>query len=336
MDRGRGENRGWGGEMDRGRDDRGGEEMDRGEEQERRQAEMDIRRAKQMAQGIERGIKNIARSITRIKKQGGTVPPEYESTVSELTAAIATVKSATEMNDAAEAALMTLEEKGEDIREMGPRLGMLEQFPRIIKEATKQITQAKKQLAKSVARAKAAGIDVSEIKASIESKLAAIEQSIAEAKASSDPEEAMESLRENAFEATEDVRDEMMVLENIANASRMIKDADKEIARIEKAGAQVKKKGKDTSTLVQLIAEMKSQLAEIKTMMRQSGNDPEDMFEAFSEGERLHNDAVEELARLRGEATDIDKQFKAPDVSKASAGATVYLAYLQLKDALGL
>lgn len=303
---------------------------------EEEQEGMEVERARQMARGTERGLKNIARSIARIKKAGGAVPSKYESAVSELTAAIATIKSATERNDELDEAMAVLEEMGEDIREMGPRLGMLEQFPRIVRDATRQAAQARKQLTRSTARAKKAGVDVADIVSSIEVKLAAIDAAIAEAKGSQDPEEAMESLRENVFEATEDVRDEMALLENIANGSRIIKDVEKEIKRIEKEGAALKRKKKDTSTLDDIIGEMKAALAEAKEAMKQRGSDPGELFEAFSDGEALHNDALEELARLRGETTDIDKKFKAPDVSRTDLGASVYLSYLRLKDAVGL
>lgn len=291
---------------------------------------------KQQTKGMDRGLSNITRSIARIKKAGGSIPAEYESTIAELQSAIATVKNATEESDEVDAAMDIIMEKSSDIQELGPKLGMLEQFPRIVKEATKQLTQARKQLTKSLARAKKGGVDVSGIQSSIESKLSTIEAAIAAAKSSADPEEAMDSLRDNVFEATEDVRDEMMVLENIANSSQMVKQAGKEITRMERASATLKKAKKDTTTLNELIAEMKAQLAEVKSLMQGSGVDKEDLFAALSEAERIHNDAIEELASLRGEKTEIDRQFNANDVSRSDLGATAYYAFVDLLEGLGI
>jgi len=295
-----------------------------------------LKQMKQQLKQMERGITNIARSIARIKKAGGSVPSEYEATIAELQAAIATVKNATEESDEVDAAMEVLMDKSSDLHELGPKLGMLEQFPRILKEATKQLAQARKQLTKAVTRAKKAGVDVSAIQSSIESKLTAIESDIAAAKSAADPEEGMESLRDNAFEAMEDIRDEMMVLENISNSSRMVKEAEKEIARIERASATLKRQKKDTTVLNELIAEMKAQLAEIKSLMQQSGIDKEDLFEALSEGERIRNDAQEELARLRGEKTEIDRQFNAPDVSRSNLEALAVYAFADLLEGLGI
>lgn len=296
----------------------------------------DGRQLKQMQQqmrGMERGIANMAKSIARIKKAGGTVPGEYETTIANLTSAFATVKSATEMTDEVQAAIETIQDSGSDMRELGPKLGMLEQFPRILKEASKQVAQARKQLTKSVAKAQKGGVDVAGIKASIEAKLAEYDAAIAGAKSSSDPEEAMDTLRENIFGGMEDLRSEMMVLENISNSSQMLKNAEKEISRIEKAGAQLKKKKKDTSELDSVVAEMKAKLSETKSLMRDANVDSDSLIEAFTEGEQLHNDALEILAKLRGEKTNIDKQFEAPDATRTTAmGAAVYEAYRTIQD----
>ena len=299
----------------------------------------DGRQLKQMQQqmrGMERGLANMAKSIARIKKAGGSVPAEYETTITNLTSAIATVKGATEMTDEVQAAVETIQDSGSDMAELGPKLGMLEQFPRILKEASKQVAQARKQLTKSVAKAQKSGVDVTGIKASIEAKLAEYDTAIAAAKGPSDPEEAMNTLREDVFGGMEDLRDEMMVLENISNSSQMLKSAEKEIARIEKASVQLQKRKKDTAELDSIIVEMKTKLAETKVLMRGTNVDRDSLVQAFTEGEQLHNDALDALAKLRGEKTDVEKQFEAPDAAKTNAmGAAVYEVYRTVQDWFG-
>lgn len=312
----------------RGGDPRGGE-MEGGRDFDPNE---ELNRMKRQMKGMERGVGDMARALARIKKQGISVPSEYETTIAALQSAIATIKNATESSGEVEAAMDTIQEMGPEMGEIGPKIGMLEHLPRIMKEATRQVSQIKKMYAKSVARAQKAGIDVSDIKQSIESKLQEFEAAIAEAKASTDPEEAADSLREDVFEGLEDLRDEMMILENISNASKMLKDAEKEIVRIEKAAATLKKQKKDVSQLESLIAEMKALVADVKTLMQSKGSDKEQLFDAFYEGERLHNDALEILAKLRGEKTEIDKQFTPSDASKPNMGATVYWA---VRDFLG-
>lgn len=297
----------------------------------------DLSRMKQQMKGMERGVSNLGKAIARIKKAGVSVPPEYESTVSELLAAIATVKNATETNDAVDEAMSVIQEKGSDMSELGPKIGMLEQFPRIVKDATKQITQARKMLTKAVAKAQKGGVDVTDIKSSIESKLSALETTISSAKANPDVEEAMDTLREDVFGNMEDLRDEMSILENISNSTKMLKDADKEISRITKAAATLKKQKKDTAELEGLIAEMKKALDDVRAMVQSKNVDQEELFAAFSNAEQIHNDALDSLAKLRGEKTDTDREFSAPDATKTSnLGATVYTAFQAIRDSLGL
>ena len=223
------------------------------------------------------------------------MPATDEEAIATLSTAFATIKNATEFSDTVESAMETLSESGESMQEIGMRLGMLEQLPKITKEAEKRIKQARAKLVKAKTRAEKAGINVSEIVTRVETALASIESSVQAMKTQTgdDLEEAMESLRENAFEAMEDIASDIRLLENISNSAKIIK-AKREISRIEKLATQLKKKNKDTARLFELITEMKATLAETETAIAENSDDPEALFEIMSE-ESLHNIALRNL-----------------------------------------
>ena len=303
--------------------------QDRGQFDQSGEDTMDAERLASMKRGMrgmEQGLTRLKKVIERLKAKGIAVPATDEEAIATLSTAFATIKDATEFSDTVESAMETLSESGESMQEIGMRLGMLEQLPKITKEAEKRIKQARAKLVKAKTRAEKAGINVSEIVTRVETALASIESSVQAMKTQTgdDLEEAMESLRENAFEAMEDIASDIRLLENISNSAKIIKEAKREISRIEKLATQLKKQNKDTARLFELITEMKATLAETETAIAENSDDPEALFEIMSEGESLHNDALEELANLRGDETDIDKQFKVSDPTKTSSvGAAV-------------
>lgn len=295
--------------------------------------------AKQMIRGMERPVANFKKMLERLKKQNIAVPAGAEALVTELSNAIATVKASTGDSEELDAALEVLQDKGQELGEIGRTLGMLEQLPRVIKEAEKQIKQVRKQLTRAQTAATKNKTDISGITGKIESSIQEIEKAIAAAKfasaSSTDLEDVMDSIRDTVFEPLQDLRDEVMVLEQLSNASRMMKMAEKEIARVEKLAAQLKKQKKDTAELEQLIADMKQKLADVKSLLADKDVDKEELFDAFSEAERLHNDVAEELAELQGRPSDVDKEFnKAQQSVTQNLSSTVINAFQSLRDLL--
>lgn len=272
----------------------------------------ELERMKSRLNGIMAGYKNIKKAIDRLKKQKIAVPSEYETLVAEIDLAVGVVKNATELTDEVQSAMDLLDEKSEDIREIGPKLALLEQLPKALKRAEQQLKKVKKEVARAKKAATSVGADVA---TRIEAKVAAIEASIAELKsaAPTDPEEAMDLIREKVYEAMEDLRDDLTILQNISNLSKMLSGAKKEIARIEQEAARLKKQKKDVTALLEIVAQMKEKHSSAESIA--ASDDKEAIFEFASDAERLHNDALEELARLKGQKTNIDKELEGKDSS---------------------
>ena len=322
----------YGGEQYGGHDGGGGFGGYGGEEDdsEARQAEME-EREKQMERqqlndmkrnlrGMEQGMKMIQSMMSKLAKQNVPVPSEYATLLSDLTQALAIVKGASEMTDEVQSAMEVIMERGEELRDIGPKLGMLSQWPKTVKQAEAQVKRLVVQFARVKKNKTAASYPA--LLAKVEASVGMVTSALAQAKseaAGGDMETAMDTLRDGVFEATEDAYDAMRVLENMASMSRVVKQAEKEIARYEKEAARYEKKGEDVSTLRGLIAEMKRILAEVKNVMSDTSADPEALFDVMNSAEGLRNDAEAELQHLRGNPSSAEKQIQSRAATKANA-----------------
>ncbi len=314
---------GFGGDHEGGGDYGEDDSEARQAEMEAREAEMQKRQLSEMKRnlrGLEQGLKMTKSMMDKLTKQGVAVPAEYATLITELTNALAVLKGATEMTDEVQAAMEVLMEKGEELRDVGPKLGMLSEWPRTLKQAEAQVKRLQTQLAR-VKKSKSSAAYPALI-AKVEAHVGEVAGAFAQAKseaAGGDLEAAMETLRDGVFEATEDAYDSMRVLENMANMSRIVKQAEKEIARYEKEAARYEKKGQDVSTLRGLIAEMKRVLAEVKSTISDTSADPEELFDTMNSAEGLRNDAEAELQHLRGRPSSAEKQIQSSTAEKADA-----------------
>lgn len=267
------------------------------EEMTRRLAEM-----KRNLRGMEQGLKQTSRMIERLTKKGVAVPAEYQSLITELTAALSVIKNAEEWTQEVEAAMGVIEEKGDDLRDIGPRLGMLEQWPRMEKQAVSQIAR----LLKALARAKKAkgNAQYTALVVKIEGEVGAIKERFAETKelaAGGDMEAAMETFHD-FFDDINEIHQSIGFLDQLRNMTKMLRDTEREVARFEKSASQLEKQGKNVGTLRGIISEGKEKLAELKALAGKSEADPEELFADLDELRQVRRRAVQEFDRLNGSA----------------------------------
>lgn len=318
-----------------GGDEGGFRGEEEGDDFEAREAEMRARQLTEMKRnlrGMEQGLKMIQKMVDKLTRQNVAIPQEYVTLVSDLTQALAVVKGATEFTDEVEAAMSVIMERGEELRDAGPRLGALSQWPSTLKQAETQVKRLDAQLAR--VRKNKTAIAYPDLIARVDAAVGAVRSALAQAKSEAsggDIENAMEILRDGVFEATEDAYDEMRVLENMANLSRVVKQAEKEIARYEKEAARYEKQKKDTTTLRNLIALMKSKLAEVKAVMSSGSAEPDDLFEVMSAAEEIRNDADAALQHLRGRPSAAEKPLQNSSADRAGASIGKALEALRSK-----
>ena len=287
---------------------------------------------------MERGMKMIKRQMASMAKKKIPVPAEISTLISELEAAIATVRDAKEETDAVETALDVIMDKGEDLRDIGPMLGVLEQWPRMETRVSKRLAAIKKSYLKNKTAAEKAKLDVSDPTADIDATIVRIEAAMAEAKSDfekGDFENIMENLDQEVFSELDDLQDKVNLLQQSLQASkngkRALADAKKMIGQFEAQAKRLLTAKKDTTKLDTLIAEMKAKHAQATTLLSSGKITPESMYDLFVDGERLANDAQDEIAHLKGEKTSAEKEL---ELAAPTNGAT--LIYANVLDLFGL
>ncbi|MDO8620282.1 MAG: hypothetical protein Q7R64_02960, partial [bacterium] len=111
---------------------------------------------------------------------------------------------------------------------------------------------------------------------------------------------------EEIFEGIGEVRQSLGLLKQLSSVSKMVKTAGKEVAKFEKEVARQKKAGRDVAGLTSLLGDAKTKLGEITALSKQTGFDPEDLFDLMQELEHVRNEALQELDRVTGK-DDADK-----------------------------
>lgn len=303
----------------------GEDESDSGDqqaEQEKQMQKQQLTEMKRNLRGMEQGIKMIKSMIDKLAKQNVPVPAEYTTLVTDLTQAFSVVKNATEMTNEVQTAMETIMEKGDELRDIGPKLGMLSQWPRTIKQAEAQVKRLETQLARAKKNKTAVAYPalIAKVEASVAGVKSALEQAKSEA-TGGDLETAMDTLRDGVFDGSQDAYESINVLENIANMARMVKQADKEIARYEKEATRYEKQKKDVSELRGVITQMKQKLEEVKATLSSDSADPESLFSDMSGAEELRNNAEAALQHLRGKPSSSEQQIQ--NSSADSAGAAI-------------
>ncbi len=275
------------------------------EEREKQMSQEQLKQMKRgMVSGLEQGLKQIKRMIDKLSKKGITIPADTQALVSELSASLEKVKAATELTEDVQAALEVIQDKAQDLGEVGQKLGMLEHLSQSTKQIEKEFARIDKEVAKAK-KTKTAN-QYPDIIAKIEGEVSALKQKWESTKSAvlsgdADPED-MKDAMEETFNGIGEVRYSIGLLQQLNSISKMIKSADKEIARFDKEIARQKKAGKDVTKLTELLAEARAKLGEITALSKQSGFDPEDLFNLMQELEHIRNQAVEELDRVSGKS----------------------------------
>lgn len=270
------------------------------EEKEREMKARQLAQMKRGFRGMESGIRQVQKTIDRLAKNGITVPAEDTALIQEVTSALQTLKSATDINETTEAALEVMKDKGPEIGEIGRRLGQLEQWPKALSQAEKQVKRINTALER--AKKKKGVSEFGNVVSQVEAKVAEVRATYEELKAlgaAGEFEDAMDVMQD-FFEQTGEVAREVGMLEQLANISKMIRSGEKEIARFEKEVKRVGKKGADVSSVLSLIAEGRGKLAELKALGSRTDTEPDDFFDLMQALDEIRQQATDEFNAISG------------------------------------
>ena len=269
---------------------------------EEEQKKMDEQRFTQMKKGFTRFVKEVARIKNQVniyKKKGVTIPEDLTNAIGIMAETVDTIKSAItpdeieEVMDGFQDSMMT-------VQEWMPKLPILVEIPRMVKQADKEIARAEKTYKTDEKKVKSSKMDLadylSQFRLAIDTQKAILEE--AKGLAKSDPEEALDKIRGDFFGTLDNMWEGEKIIQMALNLKKGISQMNLELNQAEKSLRSLKKRKLETGELQVLLTEAKNQFAQIKKMASARPLDVEAIIEAIDDlvdKKQEFADKVEEL-----------------------------------------
>lgn len=253
--------------------------------------QMDAQRQKQMEQQFAREKKNFKQfanmlkkfgtQVAKLEKKGITVPADLKTTLETANTAITTILAAKSFeDDGVQDAMNSMQEAGQMLQEWGPKLGMLEQMPRMFKQAGNEIKKLQKKLASVSKMAARSKVDVT---AQVADATAAVNEIVAayqnaqQLAQNGDTDGAMEAIGNDVFEKMGDAYQSFGTIEAVQNISKSMGSFTRFITQAKRTIAKLEKKGEDVSEVRAQLDDMTARVAELKQAISQRVNDPDEL-----------------------------------------------------------
>lgn len=263
-----------------------------------------LERMKKGVRGMQKAVDQMNKVIKKIKDAGYGVPAGVEDSLAKAVAAIATINAATEFTDEVQTALDDFNAFVDILDENMETMQMLGAFPKIKKQADREMANLQKTFDKVKIKLEKTEMDLtaafSKVQSSIDGVKAVYDKATALAKAGN-AQDAFTSLEEEFFPSIGDVRQSIGMLDALKNIARAVKSVEKGIKNAEKVVAKVKSKGADVSDLQTVVDSSRAELDKLKASLKSPDFDPTDAVDFLEnlndlrdQFEETLNDIVEE------------------------------------------
>lgn len=276
----------------------------RNEAEQKRMEEERMRGMKNNLGGFVRGMKMAQTQVERLKKQGVTPPEELVEAmknVDAVTVKVKNIKSVEEM----EALQEEIQDTVSAVEEWMPKLPMLFELPRVVKQAEKEMTKLNKTYKADEKRAKAnKKIDLKEELAEFKAAIDKHQALLNEIKALSkkDPEEAVSKMHEEFYPGLDDVWQHEEVLQIALNFQKGITRMNNEIKNGEHLIKKLKAQKLDTAELEMTLKEVKEKFADIKNLYKIKPLNSVALIDAIDEMMSITQEFANQAEDLTGEA----------------------------------
>ncbi len=266
-----------------------------------------------MKQGIkffEKYLARIASKVKQVEKDGITVEPSIKDAVSKAQDMIRLVKEATtfdQIKDSAEA----MPEIAQILNDALPKLEQLAQLPRVIKFTQKQIAEAERLIAQSIATVKRLNLDVDNEVQEMQSLLTEAKTALAALKDGKvEGEEIAEYVQDNIADKISDIRDLAARIRAALNVRQYINRVSADLKRYEARIRRLERDGQKMTEAYEFLADAKTQLADLRALAvkRLTADTSEVMIASLRE----IDDKLDQLAELLKLTTpdDLEQQLR--------------------------
>lgn len=237
------------------------------EEQEKKMRMKGLQQAQKGMKNFLKSLKMTQTKMANMEKKGTVIPADLKGKIETAIATLESIINAKEWSEEIEEKMMSMQEIGDGMQDIMPRLEMLSRLPQMVKKAQSEIKRLEKSYASAVKKTARAKVDVSSILGQWQAAIEELKSNLAAAASGQlgeEGEDPMQAIGEGVFENLENawrydqiIRMVLDVKRNLRNVEAMLKKYEKQIARLEK-------KGEDMSEARELLALMKEGYAEVK------------------------------------------------------------------------
>jgi hypothetical protein len=264
-----------------------------------------LERLKKGVKGMENAVKQFQKAVDGATKAGYPPAQTILDSLAGVKVAIETIKNATEMDEAVLEALDTWTTFADETLEANMEsLAMTANFPRIDKQAVRELANLDKALEKAKKKLEKVDRDLSAQFAEIAAKIVAInavhDSAIAKLKAG-DAAGAFDLLENDFFPNIGDTRQSIGMLEAVKSLAGASKQIAKGIKSAKTIVAKVAKKGIDTAKLTPIITESEAKLVEFNALLKSKDFDPTDAVDMLEVINDLRDQFEETLDEVVGD-----------------------------------
>lgn len=263
--------------------------------------ERGLKQLQKRTRGMQKPVKHLERIIEKLQNAGYTVPQAVLDSLAKAKAAIAAIEAAANF-DAADLAMEDFNDFIDVLDENIEALQMLSNFPRLLKQAERQLGKLLNTFEKVKSRLAETGADLSKSIAEVQAKVDALRTALDAAKAfaqAGKAEDAFIKLEDEFFQNLEDAFQSVGMLQAVSNLAKgAVKGIEKGIAKAERIVERLKKDGLDTAALTNIINQSKAKLQELRDLLASANFNPDnavDIVEALDDLRMQFEEGVEDL-----------------------------------------
>ncbi len=270
------------------------------------QKERHLKNIRRSVTGMERGISMFEKQVAKLTKQNITVPQGVTDALQKVKDTIAKIKAAEDPDEVQEL-MQDLPDLMDTLNESRQQLEMLFRWPQTLKQVDRELKRLTQELKRSktiVDRLAKKEIDLSETYNQFEAavnKLKSVRDEAVANVASGNSEEAFELLENDFFGQMQDVWEHQRIIQTMSNLGRFVSEFNRGIKDANRTIASVKRKKIDTANLESLLAEVKAKGEEVKTLLKASPIDDEEIMSLLQDIENLRQQFESQKGDLLGE-----------------------------------
>lgn len=273
------------------------------EEQEKKMRAKGLNQAKKGMTNFLKSLKMTQTKITKMEKQGITVPADLKGKIEVAIATLESIINAKEWSEEIEEKMMSMQEIGDGMQEIMPRLEMLSRLPQMVKKAQSEIKRLEKSYASAVKKATRAKVDVSSILGQWQAAIEELKNNLATAASGQfeEGEDPMQAIGEGVFENLESAWRFDQIIRMVLDVKRNLRDVQSMLKKYEKNIVRLEKKGQDMAEAKDVLDMMKEKFVEVKDIAWDK-LEPEEIEDFMNglEGYMEMQQQMEEMLNLGG------------------------------------